>query len=70
MRASPDARPLSLRDRLVLTKRDLDVLRAAERHRFIRTDHFQALFFHGERAAQARLRQRRGFPYRSRFPRA
>lgn len=47
------------RERIVLTPRDLDILRAAEAHRFVRTDHLKALLFPDttDRSAQMRLRK-------------
>lgn len=47
------------RERLVVTPRDLDILRAADQHRYVRTDHLKQLLFATttDRSAQMRLRK-------------
>ena len=59
MPASRSQRPEALRDRLVLTERDLALLAAIDHHRYARTDHLKALFFRGTslRCAQLRLQK-------------
>lgn len=59
MPTSPYVRPRGRARVLALQPRDLDVLRAAERHRYLRTEHVHRLHFAGRslRAAQMRLRE-------------
>lgn len=47
------------RERLVITSRDLDILRATDQHRYVRTEHLKQLLFPTttDRSAQMRLRK-------------
>lgn len=55
-------------ERLVITPRDIDILRATQQHRYVRTDHLKRLLFSesSERSAQMRLRKlwRHGYLHR------
>ncbi len=52
----PLLRPTIGRERIEITPRDLDILRAVEAHRYVRTDHVRQLLFARATARSAQLR--------------